>query len=455
MSSLLCAAVFLILGLIAYIVVLHCKFSRYHNFDSVTGFWTLQKIETEIDKELAKKKDTYYMFIASDFRNFKYMNETWGKASGDALLKKTAGYLLEKLRKYSFYIARGFADHFYIFIPLKCGPGYFIFKMLKECTDDILVKNVLGLCSKSGIVFVNPSKKTENFNSLIGKASYAKKMLCPYDKYSFKIFDSNLEKDMSIDVLIEKKFSLALKQKEICVFYQPQVDLVTQEITGAEALVRWNDPKLGLMCPDMFIGALEKSGNIRQLDFYVYEQVCRFIRSRLNNKKRIIPISMNMSRQHLDSDDFADMFSNLMKKYDIPPELLKVEILERHCNYNLKNLKRIVKKLHNLGVVIAIDDFGTGESSLGMLNEIPVDEIKLDRQFIKIHNDSMQDQNVRSLEKITESVLGLAKRLGKKTLCEGAETQEQVDFLKTVACDTVQGFYFSKPLEEEKFLELL
>ncbi len=208
------------------------------------------------------------------------------------------------------------------------------------------------------------------------------------------------------------------------------------------------------MEPSMFLKAVEESGNIRKLDYYVYECVFKFIRSQLDKSSNIVPISLNMSRQHLDSENFIENLSRLIQKYRIPPRLLKIEILERACTYETAQLKKVIQQLKKIGITTAIDDFGTGESSLGMLTEIPVDEIKLDRLFVNFIG-SENGYEERNLEKVTKSILTLSKQLGKKTLCEGVETQKQIDFLKTVPCDTVQGFYYSKPLNEYNFIQFL
>jgi len=395
------------------------------------------------------------MISDTDFRNFKYINETYGKEAGNALLKESSKYLVKTMKQFDCYIARGFADHFYLLIKLPKNPEYYTYDVLKPYYDVKDIKKHFNVVIKQGIVFINPSEEIDTVENLLGKASYAKKFVLPYSKYPYKIFDAKIGKQMKAELHLEKNFDFSIQNDSFRVYYQPQIDLNTGKLVGAEALVRWFDPFLGLIEPDCFIESLEASGNIRRLDFYVYENVCKFIRKQLDEHKKVVPISVNMSRQHLDSDDFVELFTSLVNKYNVPPEMIKVEILERSCAYNSEILKDIVKGLQSAGIGIAIDDFGSGESSLGMLNEIPVNEIKLDRQFIKKIGTSESPGKIDCMEKITKSVLSLAKQLGKTTICEGAETENQIAFLKTVNCDAVQGFYYSKPLPEERFVNFM
>ena len=245
----------------------------------------------------------------------------------------------------------------------------------------------------------------------------------------------------------------ALDDGEFFVVYQPKISLKDDKVCGAEALVRWNNPKEGFMTPDKFIPLFERNGFIKKLDFYVYEQVFKLLEKQIANGEKVVPISVNMSRNHNKAEKFIHDFLELFNKYNVPPQYVQLEIIERSF-MDSNTLGEITKRLHQEGFSVAMDDFGSGESSLNMLTSIPVDVLKFDRVFLlsSMNEDGTMDS--KSAEFI-QILINLSKNLDKQSVFEGVETKEQRDFLKSINCDVIQGYFYSKPLVEKDFLEFL
>ena len=245
----------------------------------------------------------------------------------------------------------------------------------------------------------------------------------------------------------------ALDAHEFFVMFQPKISLANDKIVGAEALVRWNSPKFGLLTPDKFIPLFERNGFITKLDYYVYEEVFKFLQSRLVKGEPVVPISVNMSRNHNRPEKFMHDFMDIFRKYSIPSNLIQVEILERSVMDNT-TLQDITEKLHKEGFTVAMDDFGSGESSLNMLTKIPVDVLKFDREFLDASTDDEGRIDKKS-EKFIHILIDLSKNLEKQTVFEGVETQAQRDFLRSINCDQAQGFFYSRRLSEQDFVQFI
>lgn len=235
-----------------------------------------------------------------------------------------------------------------------------------------------------------------------------------------------------------------MENNEFVVYFQPKVELKTNKIAGAEALVRWQDPKKGLIPPDEFIPIFEKNGFITKLDIYVFEEVCKTIRKWLNEGINPIPVSVNLSRMHLQNPNFLKKYKEIQEKYEVPADLLEIELTETLVFENFEQLKKVIDDIHQMGFSCSIDDFGSGYSSLNLLKEIPVDILKLDRIFFSKKNDKRGNS-------VIESIISLAKKLNMTTISEGVETISQVEFLRKADCDLVQGYVYSKPLAKDDF----
>ena len=424
-------------------------------YDPLTNLWTRQRFETEANKML-RNSHAKFMLIEADIRGFKFINQNYGEEAADKLILNYSKMLTKSLSSFHAIIGRGFADHFYLFIKVSSVHNAMaVFKKEMEIFAKESKTYEIPFFPKFGISFLLPdSDITGNkIQSLIGQASFAKSTIKDNLLTQYSVYNSKLLEKINEERFIEGHMQQALDDREFFVMYQPKISLVDDKIVGAEALVRWNSPKLGLMTPDKFIPLFEKNGFITKLDYYVYEEVFRFIQSNLAKALPVVPISVNMSRNHNKPDKFIHDFMEIFTKYSIPANLVQIEILERSVMDN-DNLQDITAKLHKEGFTVAMDDFGSGESSLNMLTKIPVDVLKFDREFLNSSTDDEGRIDKKS-EKFIQILIELSKNLEKQTVFEGVETQAQRDFLRSINCDQAQGFFYSKPLSEQDFVQFI
>ena len=424
-------------------------------YDPLTNLWTRQRFETEATKML-RSSHSKFMLIEADIRGFKFINQNYGEEAADKLILHYSKMLNKYVSDFHSIIGRGFADHFYIFIKVESvHKAMAVFKLAMEDFSVESKSYEIPFFPKFGISFLMPgSDITGNkIQTLIGQASFAKSTIKDNLLTQYSVYNSKLLDKINEERFIENHMQQALDAHEFFVMFQPKISLANDKIVGAEALVRWNSPKFGLLTPDKFIPLFERNGFITKLDYYVYEEVFKFLQSRLLKGEPVVPISVNMSRNHNRPEKFMHDFMDIFRKYSIPSNLIQVEILERSVMDNT-TLQDITEKLHKEGFTVAMDDFGSGESSLNMLTKIPVDVLKFDREFLDASTDDEGRIDKKS-EKFIHILIDLSKNLEKQTVFEGVETQAQRDFLRSINCDQAQGFFYSRPLSEQDFVQFI
>lgn len=423
------------------------------NFDPLTGVPTIDYFEKHAAKHIKKHKNLKYMIVECDIKNFKFINQKYGKNRADEVLVLFGHILNAGCNEFKGWLGRGYADHFSMMFRIN-SPEHALEKFkvqLAEFNEKIKACEIAFFPS-FGISFYKGKESIgESIQSLIGQATFAKNSNKNNLVQNYAVYDSKLVEQVEEELYFEENMKTALEKGEFFVMYQPKLDLTTEKLCGAEALVRWNSPKLGLVGPDRFIPVFEKNGFITKLDFYVYEQVFIFLQNCIDNNIPTVRISLNMSRKHADSKQFMKKFLELFHKYSIPADLLEIEILERSVMDSV-DLTTIVDMLHKEGFSVAMDDFGSGESSLNMLTKIPVDVLKFDREFLLSKEGQHLDE---STKKFIKTLVNLGKNLNKLTLFEGVETEEQRDFLKSIKCDLAQGFLYSRPLYDGDFVNFV
>ena len=239
----------------------------------------------------------------------------------------------------------------------------------------------------------------------------------------------------------------ALANREFQVYLQPKVNASQGELAGAEALVRWIHPKEGFIPPNKFIPIFEQNGFILKLDDYMLEEIAKQQAQWMAQGKKIVPISVNVSRAHFTREDLAQHICNIVDKYHVPHNVIELELTESAFFDDKKVLLNTVKQLRDAGFLVSMDDFGSGYSSLNSLKELQLDVLKLDADFFR-----GADSQERGLLIVSE-VIDLAKKLNMKIVAEGIESREQVDFLIEQECDLIQGYYFAKPMPIREFEE--
>jgi len=425
-----------------------------NNYDELTTLWSRTKFEREAEKLIRLNPQDKFMLIETDIKQFKFINQNYSEEKADELILYYASVLEIFNENNKGILCRGFADHFYLFFKIKSVRA-----AMKKFTDDLARVNnkiksyEIPFFPKFGISFLieKGEDRTTTVQTLIGHASFAKSTVKDHAFTQYAIYNTHLVRRVKEEQYLEDHMQEALEKHEFFVVYQPKISLTDEKICGGEALVRWNNPKFGIIGPDKFIPLFERNGFIKQLDFFVYEEVFKFIQNQINLGQPMVPISVNMSRNHDKAEKFVHDFIQLFSNYSIPPEMIELEIIERSF-MNSETLVDITEKLHKHGFKVAMDDFGTGESSLNLITKVPVDTLKFDRSFLtdyKGKDDKLDDKS----KVFIKSLIGLSKNLKKGTIFEGVETEHQRDFLKSVDCDSVQGFLYSKPLTVSDFIE--
>jgi EAL domain-containing protein (putative c-di-GMP-specific phosphodiesterase class I) len=273
---------------------------------------------------------------------------------------------------------------------------------------------------------------------------YAKRV----ESKDFVYFDENIRKELYQEMLIRKMLPKALENDEFLVFYQPKVSLDTYKLSGAEALVRWKQNGR-IIPPVQFIPICEKNGFVKQIDFYVLDQICKKIRAWLDEGLEIVKISSNFSKHHFEEKNIADKICGIVDKWNVPHEYIEVEFTETAYIDRQDILSETIEKLKSYGFSSSMDDFGSGYSSLSLLQALNFDVLKLDKSLLG------RGVNDIRTNKIIANVIAMTKDLNMEIIAEGVETRQELEMLHRLNCNVVQGYIFDKPLTEEEFYKRL
>ena len=446
--------VLLFLMLIALIMWMQRKSNRnlldLAFVDHITGGFNRARFEKEASEAIAGNPACTFALASMDIQKFKLINDCFGSDAGNQTLKHVYQVICKHLREGEF-AARLTADNFNIL--MRNGPQKELIERLEKIVEDInsfnkSLESKYYLPFSEGVYIIDdPALNLITIQDRANVARKNSKEALHISRLSSCMFYTDLERVRMVrEKEIDNRMESALENGEFVVYLQPKVELQNNTVAGAEALVRWQDPELGLIPPGDFIPVFEKNGFIIKLDLYVFKEVCSLLRGWLDRGVKAIPISVNLSRAHLNNPEFLMEYKAIADAYRIPPKLLEIELTETLFFENMEALIAVIAQIHEAGFNCSLDDFGSGYSSLNMLKDVPVDILKLDRAFFNSRNkDSSRGYSV------IESVIELAKKLGMKTISEGVELESQVEFLRKVQCDMVQGFVFSKPLPVEEF----
>lgn len=414
--------------------------------DQLTGAPTLLKFKLDAQKLLDSKPQSVFILAKFDIDRFKLINKVLGYAEGDRVIINVAKALSDNVRSVNERFARVNIDEFVVLHELANVDS--VADLKAEFIEKFF--NLMGadfnynIKFPAGCYLIEAGAGREDIASIMEKANIAHRRakqlgmeLCVYDD---NIVRADLERKE-----IENRMEGALESGEFKLFLQPKYRLSDETIVGAEALVRWRDKDGDIMYPNSFIPLFEENGFILKLDMYIFEKVCIMLKGWIEQGIRPIPVSVNFSRNQLGNSDFVESLCVIADKHGIAHELLEVELTESVIIENEDTLQTVLKKLHGAGFKLAMDDFGTGYSSLGMLKNIPVDIIKIDRSFFV---SNMSDLRAKV---VIVHIMEMARELGIVTVAEGIETREYIEFLKVIKCDMVQGYYYSKPVPVHEF----
>lgn len=427
---------------------------RLTGYDGVTGLLMYEKFLTLCGDYIEVAPHGKYAMVYMDFSNFKYINETYGYETGDKILRSLA----EEAQSYKdayIFGSRVFSDNIVVFARLgKYSEDELLTlfsRVSKKFSDRMQLEYIDSkLLLDIGVSTFEICGRPVPLKNIISNANMARKKTKLPDSPRCIIYDDVMGEEMMAEISYANDMENAFKNHEFVVYMQPKVNLKTNAIEGAEALIRWKKQDGTLIFPNDFIPVFEKNKSITLLDYFVYDEVCKYLRERLDQGKSVVRISVNVSRVHLYSiNDLVGYVSSLLAKYNIPSELLEFELTETVFTEKVEDTITLMTRLRRLGVLISMDDFGSGYSSLNVLTKLPLDVLKLDKEFL---NDFENDPEEKI---IIPSVIDMAKKLNLKVVCEGVETIEQVSFLRDVGCDYAQGYFYSKPIPREQFDELL
>lgn len=409
-------------------------------YDSLTGLLAKDGFYERVAEVLSENPDKQYEIVVTDIEKFKLINDNYGTQEGDKLLKYIAdriSYLTDPENPLS---ARIGADKFFTLVEHQTGG---INGIVNEAVSNI--KNYspgMNISLKFGIYKIDDKSLPLAF--MCDRAALAANSIKGKYNVSCAYYDDSFRKNLIMEQNITNEMENSLANEEFQVYFQPKYDLLTESIAGAEALVRWNHPELGFISPGVFVPIFEKNGFITKMDMYVWEKTCQYISKWKKQYGKCIPISVNVSRRDIYNVDITKTFLSLIEKYDLNPYELHLEITETAYTEDSEQLISVIDKLKRNGFVIEMDDFGSGYSSLNMLSEIPIDILKLDMKFV-------QSRDLANNRNIMNFVMGLAKWMNLLVVAEGVETQDQINVLKALECNYVQGYFYSKPLPAEEF----
>ncbi|ROH88309.1 EAL domain-containing protein [Pseudomethylobacillus aquaticus] len=427
------------------------EFLAHH--DPLTGLpnrlMLISRLNHEI--EIAKRNNTLIALMMLDLDRFKNVNDSFGHPAGDALLQQVAERLTARLRSVDTVTRLG-GDEFTIVLGGINQPedaarvAMDIISMIEAPWK--LANNIEVRIGASIGISLYPGHGGDAME-LLQHADAALYQAKAAGRGCMRFFSESLTKAARERFDIEARLRNALKQNELMVYYQPKVDINTRRIVGAEALVRWQDPKDGLIMPLRFIGIAEETGLVGAIGEFVLRQACRDGRQWLDAGLPPLSIAVNLSTHQLHHSDMLAYVDKVYAETGFPLELLEFELTESVLMQRESEVINTLNKLRSKGISLAIDDFGTGYSSLSYLKSFPLDVLKIDRSFIE---DIEKDEDDRA---ITATIIGMAHTLGMHVVAEGVETKEQLAFLRDHKCDMYQGYLYSPPVPVAQFVEMM
>lgn len=425
-----------------------CMLEKIMNTDINTGVANQNSLMYYAVNLIKNGRIGDYTGIFFNIHNFKYVNKVFDYSQGDVILRNYA-HMVKSYLDSDEEIARLGGDNFVV-ICRNENASDFISKIkdVHMSHEFRSVKRELQLGVTAGIACLEGVDKPRE---VMARTSIAYQAARKTGAGSIVVYTKEIQKQLMDDQEILAAFPQALAAGEFVVYYHPKVRIADKSIYGAEALVRWvRDGQV--VTPARFIPQFEREGSVCRLDYYMLEQVCGFLKSRLDKGLKIVPVSVNFSRRHLEEGDLVERITGTIDRFGIDRSYIEIELTESEDYQNYEIMSSVIGRLKERGISTSIDDFGTGFSSLNMIKKVDLDTIKIDKSLIPfddVNNNKHQDIVMFS------SIIDLIGRLGKKSVAEGVETTQQLDYLEKLGCDIVQGYVFDKPLPKDEFEQRL
>ncbi len=395
----------------------------------------------------AKGELADYTGFFFNIHNFKYVNKLLSHIQADEVMKIYAGMLMNVIE--SDEIAARMGGDNYVALIRNEDVERFI-RYISNVDITYQYENEVKKFNFGATIGAAKLSDVQNAGDILARTSIAYQMARQQDAGEVVYYNEEYYKIVMRQKEIIAGYQDALDNQEFVVYYQPKVNSVDKKLCGAEALVRWQTSDGSLIAPMEFIPILEKNGSICKLDFYVLDKVCELLRKCADKDIPMPRISINFSRKHVGNPDLVREIVSTIDRHNVPHEYVEIELTESEDFRDYIVMAKLIDDLKKEGICTSIDDFGTGYSSLNMLKMTSIDILKIDKSFIPLEED-YPDKKKDCI--MFENIAHLAKELGYLVIAEGVETKQQYEYLADVGCDIIQGFYFDKPLPEEKFLE--
>lgn len=416
------------------------------HYDPVTDAYNYQKFLLEFRNiDYRSNTDSTYSVVSLNIHDFNYIEDMLGELQTDELLRIIANTLREQ-------------DSVLMFCHHELDQFFMILRLKEQNKIDAEIRRIMNLCVSrinvevstipivmyAGVAFTYPDLTPDK---IVSRAEFAKKQITKTYTHAVRFYDENAYKKEAFLHSIEKSMRDALIKEEFKLFLQPKIDLATGKIYAAEALVRWISDSDVIVYPNDFIPLFEQNGFCTELDLYMFDKACAHIRYYMDNGIEPIYYSINQTKLLIFQKGYTTKLKAIIDKYQIPPKYLVIEVLEDLATHNVNELNNRINELKSLGLSIALDDFGSGYSSLNIVAGLDIDEIKFDREFLLAEDPEQIKKNHMILRVLSK----LAKELGIRTVVEGVERHEDVEFLKSIDCDLAQGYYYDRPIPVDAF----
>lgn len=435
--------------------IYQCAITRMEH-DTLTGLISFGRFHEEVERIILANKTTNYMMMYTDFENFKYFNYKYGYTVGDQLLKDLCSSIISNAKeKHNLYFTRIVSDQFLMFRAASREKDDFqkIIDETEKINEEFMLQQKerfpkSNVTLRTGIYYITPECMSASY--AIDAANYARqKVGQDGEKGCVRFYNDKMQKRRALENEIVNEMKEAMEQKQFKVYFQPKYSVKDREITGAEALIRWERDNGEVLSPYAFIPIYENNGKIIDLDFYVFETVVKFIADNLKEGRDQVPISINASSLHASDPKTIDLYMDILKKYDVDPAMVEIELTETAVVSEYESVRELFDSFQLHGIKTAMDDFGSGYSILNTIVDIPVDVIKIDRGFITSCLES--DRGIYFLKHLIDMI----RNLGYQLICEGVETDQQIEILRQIGCDEIQGYWYSRPLKMEDYEKLL
>lgn len=421
-------------------------------YNVLTGMPNRSKFDQVITDKIKRYQKTgdKFAIVYMNADNFRRINDTWGYEVGDELLKYISNIISKYDKEFSLCAHLG-GDEFGIVIDNTNNRAEINEKINRFLAEFEIPwkfnKHKIFITFSTGVVLY--PEHGDSLYSLVVNADTAMWHVKKHGKDGISFYTKDMQTKRVSYIQTAHQIRKALKNHEFTVYYQPQIDLECGKISGMEALIRWKHPEKGFISPNEFIPLAEATGEIHSIGRFVLETVCRQKKEWEDKGYPPVVVSVNISGLSLTRGDLAEEIEELLEKYDVDGESIIIEVTETSLMDDMDMAVKTLLKIKELGVKIALDDFGTGYSSLTYLKKLPIDALKIDREFIK--NITGKDEK----ELIVEIVVQIAEALNLEVVAEGVETQEQLSYVLKSKCEQAQGFFFSKPVGPEEIEGIL